>query len=239
LEECAEDTDIVFEAIPEKQKLKEALFSKLEKYCPSKTIFATNTSGIPINILAENVARKDKLIGTHFFNPADLIPLVEVIPGSATSSETAETVMSVLAGAGKRPVKLARDMPGFIANRLQHALAREAMSLVQKGIAALEEIDEVVKSSFALRLVFSGPLEQRDLNGLETHLAIASYLYEDLENSRKPLQILIDKVGEGKFGLKSGEGFYNWRNIPQTQVKAQKNQELIDIIKFVNSKRKK
>ena len=233
LSECTADIDLVIEAIPEKIELKEKLFTRLEELCPEKTIFATNTSGISINSLAQKVKRKDKLIGTHFFMPAHLIPLVEVVVGKDTAAETVEFVMQVLHSAGKKPIKVAVDLPGFIANRLQHALAREAMSLVQKGVATAEDIDEVVKSSLAIRLLFTGPLEQRDFNGLDTHLSIASYLYEDLENTVKPLKILEDKVAAGKLGLKTGEGFYDWRSKDKTNVLADKNQLLIDILKFL------
>jgi 3-hydroxybutyryl-CoA dehydrogenase len=236
LSDCAKDVDLAIEAIPERLELKENLFRQLEEYCPEKTIFATNTSGISINTLAKGVKRKSKLIGTHFFMPAHLIPLVEVICGEDTSEETVDVVMKALSEAQKKPVRVALDLPGFIANRLQHALAREAMSLVQKGVASPEGIDEVVKSSLAIRLLFTGPIEQRDFNGLDTHLSIATYLYEDLEDAHVPLKILSDKVAEGKLGLKSGEGFYNWRNKVKEEVNAKKNQDLIDVLKFLKSK---
>ncbi len=236
LKECAKDIDVAFEVIPEKKELKDKLFAQLEEYCPAKTIFATNTSGISINILAEAVKRKDKLVGTHFFNPASIVPLVEIICGKDTSAATVKTTMDLLSSAGKKPVKVAKDIPGFIGNRLQHALAREAMSLVQKGVATPEDIDEVVKSSLAIRLLFTGPMEQRDFNGLETHLSIASYLYKDLEDSHEPLQILKDKVAEGKWGLKTGEGFFDWKNKDIAKVKAQSEQNLIDVIKFLKAR---
>lgn len=236
LADCAGDADLAVEAIPEKIELKESLFRQLEDMCPPKTIFATNTSGISINALAKGVKRKDRLIGTHFFMPAHLIPLVEVICGDETSAETAGTVMTVLTAAGKKPVKVAMDLPGFIANRLQHALAREAMSLVEKGVATPEGVDEVVKSSLAIRLLFTGPIEQRDFNGLDTHLSIASYLYKDLENTPVPLKLLADKVAAGKLGLKTGEGFYDWRGKGKEQVLAKKNQDLIDVLKFLKDK---
>ena len=236
LADCTKDVDMVIEAIPEKLELKEKLFRQLEDLCPTKTIFATNTSGISINTLAKGVQRKDKLIGTHFFMPAHLIPLVEVVCGKETSAETIKTVMEVLAAAQKKPVKVAIDLPGFIGNRLQHALAREAMSLVQKGVATPEGVDEVVKSSLAIRLLFTGPVEQRDFNGLDTHLSIAKYLYEDLEDSHVPLKILSDKVDEGKLGIKTGEGFYDWRNQSKEEVIAKKNQDLIDVLKFLKNK---
>lgn len=236
LSACSGDIDLVIEAIPEKLELKEKLFNQLEVLCPAKTIFATNTSGISINTLAKSVKRKDLLIGTHFFMPAHLIPLVEVVCGAETSAKTVDTVMQVLSDAGKKPVKVAIDLPGFIGNRLQHALAREAMSLVQKGVATPEGVDEVVKSSLAIRLLFTGPVEQRDFNGLDTHLSIASYLYKDLENATEPLEILSSKVEAGKLGLKTGEGFYDWRDKDRTQVNAKKNQDLIDVLKFLKSK---
>ncbi len=236
LPECTADIDMVIEAIPEKIELKEKLFIQLEGLCPEKTIFATNTSGISINSLAEKVIRKQKLIGTHFFMPAHLIPLVEVVCGKETATGTVEFVMQALLSIGKKPVKVAVDLPGFIANRLQHALAREAMSLVQKGVATVEDVDEVVKSSLAIRLLFSGPLEQRDFNGLDVHLSIASYLYENLENTCKPLKILEDKVAEDKLGLKTGEGFYDWRNKDKGKVYSDKNQNLIDVLKFLKAR---
>lgn len=236
LSDCTNDADIVIEAIPEKLELKEKLFSQLEALCPEKTIFASNTSGISINTLAKGVKRKNRLIGTHFFMPAHLIPLVEVICGEETSAETVDIVMRALTKAQKKPVKVAVDLPGFIGNRLQHALAREAMSLVQKGVATPEGVDEVVKSSLAIRLLFTGPIEQRDFNGLDTHLSIASYLYKDLENTTEPLTILSSKVKEGKLGLKTGEGFYDWRNKDRAEVNERKNQDLIDILKFLQSK---
>lgn len=236
LADCTKDIDMMVEAIPEKLELKEKLFRQLEDLCPEKTIFASNTSGISINRLAEGVKRKNKLIGTHFFMPAHLIPLVEVICGKETSEETVEKVMRVLSAAKKKPVKVAIDLPGFIGNRLQHALAREAMSLVQKGAVTPEGVDEVVKSSLAIRLLFTGPLEQRDFNGLDTHLSIASYLYEDLEDSHVPLKILADKVAKGKLGLKTGEGFYDWRDKVKAEVNAKKNQDLIDLLKLLKDK---
>lgn len=236
LNDCAPESDLVIEAIPEKLELKESLFKRLDSLCPEHAIFATNTSGISINTLADSVRRKDKFIGTHFFMPAHLVPLVEVVCGQQTSDETVETVMKVLSEADKKPVRVAHDLPGFIANRLQHALAREAMSLVQKGIASPEGIDEVVKSSLAIRMLFTGPLEQRDFNGLDTHLSIASYLYSDLEDSHTPLKILADKVSAGKLGVKTGEGFYDWSAKDKEQVIRDKNSELIDVLKFIKNR---
>lgn len=227
--------DIVIEAIPEKISLKEKLFAQLEAACDPTTIFASNTSGIPINKLAALTRRPERFIGTHFYMPAHLIPLVEVIQGDATAEEVIASTMELMTMIGKQPVRVRKDVPGFIGNRLQHALAREAMSLAEKGVATPEDIDTVVKTSLAVRLVFTGPLEQRDFNGLDTHMAIAEYLYPDLESAKEPLAILSDKVAAGQLGLKTGKGFYDWSNQSAAAVVNTKNQQLINLLKFLAS----
>lgn len=229
----AKHADIVFEAIPERVNLKKDLFAQLDIICSEKTIFASNTSGLPVNLLAGFSIHPERVVGTHFYMPAQLIPLVEVIQGEKTDKQLLDKVLAFLSSAGKKPVHVKYDIPGFIGNRLQHAIAREAMSLVEKGVATVEDIDTVVKSSLALRMVFSGPLEQRDLNGLDTHLSITEYLYRDLEDSKEPLAILKDKVALGQLGLKSGKGFYDWSGKPAGGVSARKNQQLIDLLKLL------
>ena len=226
---------IVFEAVPEKLPLKESVYTQLEACCGPETIFASNTSGLSINQLAALTRRPERFVGTHFFMPAHLIPLVEVIQGDRTREDVIEAVMDFLADAGKTPVRVRRDIPGFIANRLQHALAREAMSLVQKGVASVEDVDMVFKTSLAVRLLFTGPIEQRDFNGLDTHMSIAEYLYKDLEDAHKPLPILADKVAAGDLGVKTGKGFFDWRDKDLSKVNAEKNQHLIDVLKLLAS----
>ena len=183
---AAASADLVIEAAPERLELKQRLFAELDALCPPHTVFATNTSGLSINAIAQAVARRDRFVGAHFFTPADVIPLVEVVRGDATSDATIDFVMTTLRAAGKRPVLVRRDIPGFIANRIQHALAREAIALLEQGVASAADIDEVVRWSLGIRLALTGPLEQRDLNGIDVHHAIASYLYADLENRSTP-----------------------------------------------------
>lgn len=233
LSAAVDNADIVFEAIPEKTELKQNLYTQLEACCPAKTIFASNTSGIPINQLAAMTKRPERFLGTHFFMPAHLIPLVEVIRGEQTREEAVQAVMAFLSEAGKTPVLVNRDIPGFIANRLQHALAREAMSLVEKGIASAEDVDAVVKTSLAVRLLFTGPIEQRDFNGLDTHLSIAEYLYKDLEDAKDPLPILKNTVAAGNYGIKSGKGFYDWTKKDIAAVHRDKNERLIAVLKLL------
>lgn len=233
---AAKDADMVIEAIPEKVSLKEILFKELTTICRPDCIFASNTSGIPITNLAGFVQHPERVIGTHFFMPAQLVPLVEIVQTEKTSAEVIETTVELMKSIGKLPVRVKKDVPGFIGNRLQQALAREAMSLVQKGIAAAEDIDTVVKSSLAIRMIFTGPMEQRDLNGLDTHMFVNEYLYPELEDAKVPLEIIRSKVAAGELGLKTGKGFCDWSGTTPQEVTNRKNQELIDVLKFLNSR---
>jgi len=235
LEEAVGSADLVFEAIPENPELKRQLFQRLDRLCRSEVIFASNTSALPIGLLSGFSCNPARVIGTHFFNPAQLIPLVEVITAQTTDPAALRLLMDFLAAAGKKPIHVRKDIPGFIGNRMQSALAREAMSLVQQGVAAPEDIDAVVKYSLALRLLFSGPLEQRDLNGLDTHLAVTQTLYPDLEAAKEPLRVLRDKVAAGELGLKTGKGFYDWTSQKPAEVAKRKNQELIALLKFLQT----
>ena len=234
----AKDADLVIEAIPEKIELKETLFKELESACSNDTIIASNTSGIPITKLAGMIHHPERVIGTHFFNPAHLIPLVEVTQTESTDAGVIQQILDLLKAVGKQPVHVRKDIPGFIGNRLQHALAREAMSLMEQGVASAEDIDAVVKTSLAIRLVFTGPIEQRDFNGLDTHLSIAEYLYPELESASTPLTILREKVAVGELGLKSGRGFYDWTGKSASEVNGNKNQSLIDLLKFLKETEK-
>jgi 3-hydroxybutyryl-CoA dehydrogenase len=236
MEEAVNSVDLVFEAIPENPDLKRQLFQRLDSLCSPEVIFASNTSALPIHLLSGFSCNPARVIGTHFYNPAQLIPLVEVITAKATSSAVLSLLMDFLTAAGKKPIHVQKDIPGFIGNRLQSALAREAMSLLQKGVAASEDIDAVVKYSLAIRLLFSGPLEQRDLNGLDTHLAVTQTLYPDLEDTKEPPQVLRDKVARGELGLKRGKGFYDWTSQSPAEVAKRKNQELIALLKFLQAR---
>ena len=226
---AAADADLVIEAAPERLDLKQRLFAELDGLCAPHTVFATNTSGLSINAIAQAVARRDRFVGAHFLTPADVIPLVEVIQGDATSDTTVEFVMATLRAAGKRPVRVRRDIPGFIANRIQHALAREAISLLEQGVASAADIDEVVRWSLGIRLALTGPLEQRDLNGIDVHHAIASYLYADLENRSTPAPLMAAMVERGDIGAKAGRGFYDWPAERREHVQADKARALAEL----------
>ncbi|KOY84147.1 hypothetical protein I6G82_16790 [Lysinibacillus macroides] len=224
----------VIEAITEHLQAKQNLFEQLDLIFEENVTFCTNTSSYLISDIAEKMVHKERLIGTHFFSPAHITPLVEVVPSSYTSKEKANEVMQFLQDVEKKPVLLKREVQGFVANRLQSALAREAMSLVEKGIVTAEELDFIAKMSLGVRLADTGPLEQRDINGLDTHFAIVNYVYPTLENRTTPLAIHQDKINAKQFGMKSNQGFYDWSSIDKQQYLAQKEKTLIDIIKRLN-----
>ncbi len=235
LDEAVAGADLVFEAIPEKVEIKRQMFEQLDRLSKPETIFASNTSAIPITTLSGFSQRPERVIGTHFWNPPQLIPLVEVVTTERTAPNVLEAVMQCLTAAGKKPVHVLKDVPGFLGNRLQHAMMREAMHMVQEGIASVESVDAALKNSFALRLLFSGLFEQRDLNGLDTQLGSEITLFPDLSNMQEPPPLLRDKVAGGELGLKTGKGYYDWTNQNRTEIVQRKNQQLVSLLKFLQS----
>lgn len=233
--EDANAATLVIEAAPEHLELKQDIFRRLESCCPADAIIATNTSGLSVNRLAEGLKHRERFLGTHFFTPADIIPLVEVIPCDDTSPDTTATTLDILRGLGKLPVLVRKDIPGFIGNRLQHALAREAMSLLENGVATAEDIDTVARWSLGVRLALTGPLEQRDINGLDIHHTIASYLYPFLENRQTPPGVLGEKVAQGHLGVKSGQGFYDWQSPERRNSLKEKEAALRRLVALVTS----
>ncbi len=209
-EEAVIDADFVDEAIGENLELKQDFFKRMDAMCKRDAILATNTSVISITEIAAKSTYRDRIVGTHFWNPPHLIPLVEVIKAKDTSEETMDKTFELLAYVGKKPVRVKKDVPGFLANRLQHALWREAISIVQNGIADPEEVDIAVKNSFGLRLPVLGPMENADLAGTDLTLAIHNYVLKHIEDSHEPSPILKEKVEKGELGVKTGKGFQEW-----------------------------
>ncbi|WP_316860373.1 3-hydroxyacyl-CoA dehydrogenase NAD-binding domain-containing protein [uncultured Cohaesibacter sp.] len=208
--DAVSDADVVFEAAPEKLPLKQKIFAEVEAHAPEHCILASNTSVIPITDIMQNLKLKGRALGTHWWNPAHMIPLVEVIKTEWTEDEAAQAMMALLKDARKTPVLVVKDVPGFIGNRMQHALWREAVSLVEKGICDAEGVDTVIKSCFGRRLSVLGPLENADLVGTDLTLDIHKTILADLEDRKGPSPYLEKLVAEGKLGMKTGEGFRKW-----------------------------
>jgi 3-hydroxybutyryl-CoA dehydrogenase len=210
LKEAVSDAQVVIEAVSENLELKQKIFQEMEAYCPSDTILASNTSVISITEIAEKISHKDRVVGTHFWFPPYLIPLVEVVKGRETSDRTVDFVFDFMKRAGKHPIKCLKDVPGFVANRLQHALWREAVSIVDNGIADAATVDDAIKHSFGIRLSVLGPLENADMAGLDLTLQIHNYILKHLENSPVPSPVLTKKVEAKELGMKTGKGFHDW-----------------------------
>src|SRR5437868_4513413 len=204
------DATFVFEAAPEKLPLKQQLFAELESLTAPTTILASNSSAIPSTRIGDKLKHRDRVVGTHFWNPPHLVPLVEVTQNEKTSDETIRKTMELLRDAGRKPVHVKKDILGFVGNRLQHALKREAIALVAAGVCDADTIDEVVKNGFGARMAVLGPMEQTDLVGTDLTLDIQNVLLTDLDRSTEPTQHLKNLVASGKLGMRTGEGFRKW-----------------------------
>ena len=210
LETAVADVQYVTEAAPEKLELKKAIFAELIAHAPRSAILASNSSVMPIGSIAEGLPTAERIIGTHWWNPAVLIPLVEVIQGAHTSAETVAKTMALLERIGKKPAHVQKDVAGFVANRLQHALWREAIAMVAQGICDAKTVDDCVKNSFGLRLAVLGPLENADMVGLDLTLDIHRTIIPELDRSSGPNELLQAKVARGDLGFKTGSGFQTW-----------------------------
>ena len=222
--------DLVIEAVFEDMNIKQETFAKLEARCRPDTYFCTNSSVMSPSEISAKMEHRERFVGTHFWNPGHLIPLVEVIKTDATADGVAETVMEVLASVGKKPCLCKKDVPGFIANRLQHALWREAISIVEHGIADAETVDTAIKNSFGLRLPQLSALENSDMVGTQLTWNIHSYVLPHLEDSHEPSPLLKQMLDEGKLGFKSGEGFKKWSQEDIDKCNADLNAYLIRML---------
>ena len=227
LADAVASADVVFEAGPENLEIKQRLLADVERHAPAEALLASNTSVIPITQIMKGLVRRERTLGAHWWNPPFLVPLVEVIRTADTSDAAVASMTELLVSAGKTPVTVNKDVPGFVGNRLQHALWREAMALVQNGVCDAETVDTVIKASFGRRLAVLGPLETADLVGTDLSLAIHETVLPDIDTTPGPLPYLRQLVAEGKLGMKTGEGFRRWT--PEQAAAVRKN--LVDYLK--------
>jgi 3-hydroxybutyryl-CoA dehydrogenase len=221
LGDALRDVDYVVEAAKEDLALKQKLFVEIERHVRADTILASNTSVIPITKIMEGLKDRSRALGTHWWNPPYLVPLVEVIGTKWTTQKAIDWSIDLHRAAGKMPVHVKKDVPGFVGNRLQHALWREAIALVEHGICDAETVDTVIKASFGRRLAVLGPLENADLVGTDLTLAIHQTVLPAIEARKGPSPYLEKLVKDGKLGFKSGEGFRTWTPEQQQALRAQ------------------
>ena len=210
LDKAVSGAGLVIEAVFEDLSLKRGVFKQLDAISAGASILASNTSSFMTSQLAPGTKRPDKIVVANWWNPPYLLPLVEVVPGPETAGQTVDTLCGILSAIGKSPVVLRKESLGFIGNRMQFALLREAVSIVEQGIASAEDVDTVVKTSFGRRLSVAGPLEVFDVAGWDTITAIVDQLFPEIDRSARTPDVLREMVDRGDLGLKSGKGFYSW-----------------------------
>ena len=207
---CFETADFVSENIPENIDIKHSFWKEVSEIVPKSSILTTNTSGLSITKIAEAVSENGRFLGMHWLNPPHLIPLVEVIAGKQTNDKTVESVYKLAEAINHVPVKVKKDVPGFLVNRMQFAILREAISLVEKGVASEEDIDKVFRYGLGMRYASIGPFLTADLGGLDIFGKIAQYLFPDLENRKDVPELLKQHVSHEDYGVKTGQGFYQY-----------------------------
>ncbi len=230
LEIACADADLVVESISEELQSKQELFSRLHGISPSHAVFASNTSGLSITRIAAACGRPEQVAGMHFWNPPHVIPLVEVARGQETREDTAALLLDLARRLGKRPILVRRDVPGFVGNRLQFAVFREALHILAEGIASAEDIDTAMTAGPGLRYGLLGPLRTADLGGLDVFAAISQYLFEDLSVAREPATVLKELVSAGRLGAKTGAGFYDYTAEERDRLVQRRDKLLLHIL---------
>ena len=205
-----EDVDLVLETVSEQLALKQQIFALLDQRLPPHIPIGSNSSGFPISDIAKDLPTAHRMLNTHYFMPAHIVPLVEIVAGKHSDLALAEKVCAFYRAHGKKPVLVKKDIPGFLANRIQHALMREALSLVEEGIATPDDIDTAVRYSFGFRYAAVGPMTQKEISGWEGMTLAAELIYPSLSNITAPPSCVTDLVKSGKTGIAKGAGFKTW-----------------------------
>ncbi|NDE75083.1 MAG: 3-hydroxyacyl-CoA dehydrogenase family protein [Proteobacteria bacterium] len=234
LPDAVSGVGLVVESVTEDAATKRDLFTQLDDLVPPPAILASNTSALPIAEFAGGMTHRDRVIIAHFLQPAHALPVLEVVRGAETSDATDAAMCAIWTALGRRPLRMRRDEPGFLINRLQHALVREAVRLLADGLATAEDIDAAVTHGLAPRFVTAGPIRQRDVNGLAMHVKVASRLWPELDmgdGARVPIEFLKAIVAAGGLGLENGRGFYDWPDADPAAVRRKLDNELLALVK--------
>ena len=231
--EALQDSDFVVEAVKEDLEIKQELFGRIEPLVSRNTIIASNTSSFPITQLSAHLHFPDRTIVTHWFNPPHIVPVIEVVPGRKTSLFTIDRTLDLLKKAGKSPVHLKKEIPGFLINRIQIAMLREILDLLNSGVADASEIDRAVKGSIGLRLAAIGPLEVIDFAGLETTGKVFQNLVGDIKSDQELPAILKEKIDSGHFGVKTGNGIYKYTDELINEKIARRDHCFLELLKLL------
>jgi 3-hydroxyacyl-CoA dehydrogenase len=233
LEEAAKKADFVLEAVPEVLDIKKSVYQTLDDLCPPDVILATNTSGISITEIAKATRSPGRVVGMHWWNPPIIIPAIEIIRGERTDEEVLAITKSLVTKIKKIPVIVRKDVPGFLGNRMQYALMREAIALLNEGVASAEDIDMMIKAGIGFKFPVMGPLETIDMAGLDIFYRVSQYLYSKLDQSPSPPVIVKEKVEKNELGLKTGKGFYDYTHVDTQALMAERIKKLMVILREI------
>jgi 3-hydroxyacyl-CoA dehydrogenase len=235
LPDAVDGADFVTEAVVEDLDIKREVFAELDTHADPDAVLATNTSGLSITEIADATDSPERVVGTHWFNPPYVVPLVEVVRGEETADAVVETAYDFFDDMGKTPVRVEKDIPGFIGNRIQLAMAYEAFSLLDRGVASAEAIDRAVKAGFGFRLPLLGIFEKIDHSGLDVEHEVENYLLPDLDRGTESKDVLTEAVENGDYGLKTGKGVYDWSDVDSDDVYDQRDEALLAILDLYDS----
>lgn len=231
IDEAVQDATFIIEAVPERLELKRQIFKQLDELCEPSVILASNTSAISPTDIASETKHPERTVITHFWHPAHLIPLVEVVRGAKTNDETVGRSIALMNGLNKKPIEVKKEAPGFVGNRLQSALLREAQHILEEGIATKEDIDAAVLYSIGRRLPVTGPFLSADMGGLDVYTDISNYLYKDLSNAHQSAASMQELLEAGELGYKTGKGYYEWNTTFTEDINTAREKELIRYVK--------
>jgi 3-hydroxybutyryl-CoA dehydrogenase/5-formyl-3-hydroxy-2-methylpyridine 4-carboxylate dehydrogenase len=230
------EAEFVVETVPEKLDIKQQVFADLDRLTPAGAILASNTSGIPIGKLQEAVRAKARVVGMHWSNPPQVIPVIEVIAGPHTGADVVEKTKQIIVTLGLLPVVVKKDVPGFVENRVLYAIMRECVSLVEKGVISPEELDTCVKWGIGFKLAVIGPMELLDVAGLDIYEAVASYLNADLDKSATVSRYITGRTAAKQLGIKTGKGIYDYTPERAQELRAKRAGLLVGVRKTLEGR---
>jgi 3-hydroxybutyryl-CoA dehydrogenase len=225
--------DLVIEAVFEDRDVKQSVYQVIEQAYNGRPALATNTSGLPLDELAAPLKYPHRFLAMHFFQPADVFPMIEVVRGERTEDSAVDVAVSAVKQAGREPILLQRAVNGYLINRLQHSILHEAYHLLESGIASAEMIDNVAKKLLGPRLCITGLLEQKDIAGLEMHAQAQRSIVPTLSHTNVPNKYLQDMVARGDVGVASGKGFYEWKGRDPAAVRRRANERLQRLLAYL------
>jgi 3-hydroxybutyryl-CoA dehydrogenase len=225
----------VIEAVFEDLAVKQSVFAEIERLYHGSPVLATNTSGLPLDELGESLKHPNRFLAMHFFMPADVFPMIEVVRGKHTEQSAVDLAVSAVTQAGREPILQERALTGYLINRLQHSILHEAYNLLESGIASAETIDKVAKRLLGPRMCITGLLEQKDIGGLEIHAKAQRSIVPTLSHTRVPSPVLQDMVARGDLGIRTGRGFYDWAGKDTDKIARQANERLQRLLAFLDA----